>query len=201
MNWKKLSIFLTCLSVVFACKNQDDDSGVFSSHSSHSLPIEHAFGLDAKFSPRGKIMFKTSRVITASFKETVLLSDEELENLQNLVKEDGLYFIRAPAKIDGTVKDDVDITEPTRYVSTFVPACYLYGSSLTEIIKISVDNTGNVISLSVVSPRHDCSLARKNSIYHPEFNSTVLINQQACIYILITFTFLRLQFISFFLDS
>jgi len=179
MNWKvSITGILFCLGFTFASKKQEEDSNIFSSHTSHTLPIEHAFGPDDDFTPRGNIVFKTSKVTTASFQQDVELSDAEVDKLLKVVKDDQLYFIRSPTKIGGVISGDSEDSNEVKYVSTFVRACYLYGSALSEIIKVAVDNSGNVIGLSIVSPRHDCSIAQKKTLLYPVFNSTVLVHQQ-----------------------
>ena len=172
---------LPCLLIAFVkCqkKNNEDDS-IFSVDSSHSLPIEHSFGLDDKFSPRGNIVFRGSRIGYASFKGSIELSNEEVDKLQRLVADNGLYFIRSPTKIGSTfVTDKGSNKTVTKYVKTFVKACYLYGSRLQEAITVSIDFSGNVIGLNIVSPRRACSTDTHYSNVPTVFNSSVIVQQQ-----------------------
>jgi len=182
MNWVKflgfLGLLLETVALVVANKKQDDDTGVFSMHTSHSLPVYHAFGTEDEFTLRSNILFKTSKVTTAVLNKETRLSPTEVEKLKKLVDEDGFYFIRTPTKLKTNLHDETN-TPGERFVSTFVPACYLYGSSLNELIKVAVDHMGNVIGLSIVSPRHDCAVAQLKDIDDDvTFNSTVLINHQ-----------------------
>ena len=172
-------------SIIFANKRPEDEVGIFSSHSSHYLPIYHAFGSEDKYSLRGHIVFKTAKVTAANLQNEARLSLEEVDKLKKLVEKDGFYFLRAPTKMTTNFNENEIQGDDEHYVSTFVPACYLYGSLLTETIKVAVDNMGNVIGLSILSPRHDCVVAQLKNLDEDDaaFNSTVLINQQVCILI------------------
>lgn len=174
-----------CLTPFINARKYEEDS-VFSSHGSYSLAIEHSFGHDDVFASRGHIQFKTSKVTTATFTNDIELSNEEVKKLDKLVGEDGLYMIRSPSKIGGIISDDKkNGSGVTQYVSTFVRACYLYGSGLREVIKIAVDNSGNVIGLSIVSPPHSCDYAKTKGLDSYIFNTTVLVHQQvnSCLFV------------------
>lgn len=171
--------------LVSANKRADEEPGIFSTHSSHYLPIYHAFGHNDEFSLRGHIVFKTSKITVANLKTEVKLSIEEVDKLKNLVGKNGFYFLRAPTKMTTTFNENDNLEDKELFVSTFVPACHLYGSMLTEIIKVAVDNMGNVIGLSILSPKHDCAVAKLNDLAEDDsvFNSTILINQQVNLFI------------------
>ena len=178
----KKSQFLTLLLLPFfticihCTKKQPlDEDSIFSVDTSHSLPIEHSFGIGDEFTPRGNIIFRASKGANAKFLATVELNNEELSKLQHLVSENGFYFIRSPTKIGETLDDN---TSSTSYVQTFVKACYLYGSGLKEVITVAVDYSGNVIGLNIVSPRSDCSADMYYSNPPVVFNSTVVVQQQ-----------------------
>lgn len=194
--WVNLSLLFILYTTTFisANKRPEDDTGIFSSHSSHYLPIYHAFGPGDKYSLRGHIVFKTSRVTVANLKNEVRLSMEEVDKLKKLVDKDGFYLLRAPTKMTTNFNED-EILDSEDFVSTFVPACYLYGSLLTETIKVSVDNMGNVIGISILSPKHDCAVAQLKDLDNDNsvFNSSVLINQQ----VFINFFSVKIFLISF----
>jgi len=153
-------------------KNSDDDSAYSSIDMSQSLVLEHSFGVDDDFSSRGSIIFKNSRAGYASFSSVTELSDDEVSKLTKLVEENGLYFIRSATRIGGKVNE-------TSYVQTFVKACYLYGSGLQEAITVSIDYSGNVIGLNIVSPRSQCSVDGGNYRNVPTlFNSSVIVQHQ-----------------------
>jgi len=171
----KFVTYLLCAIHLIHCKKSDDDSS-FTWQSNSVLPIEHSFGIDDQFTSRGQIAFRSSKETTAYFTNEIELNENELEKLKNLAQQDGLYFIRSPIKIGGNL-NTVD-NETTRYVSTFVKACYLYGSRLTEKITIAIDFYGNVIGLSIISPRSDCLQEIHIPPHNAVFNSTVLIQSQ-----------------------
>lgn len=166
-----LPLLVVCSISQFShCKKFSDDEITFSTHG--NLLLQHAFGPNDQFSSRGEVVFKSSKG-TGVFKDKVELSRSDLEKLEKLVKEDGLYFIRSPTKIGGALENN-----DTSYVSTFVRACYLYGSGLQETITVAVDYSGNVIGLNIVSPRSECKVDDFNGFEGAMFNSTVLVQQQ-----------------------
>lgn len=157
-----------------------DDGLDSQTYASFSLPLQHAFGTgaDAKFTPRGSIVFKTLRSSVASLARDVSLTSEEYEKLEELVRNDGIYRIRSPVKIGETFDK-----EETAYVSSFVKACHLMYSSLSEIITVSVDNSGNVIGISLRTEKKECPQQLEESDIKIEssrtFNTTVAIQLQA----------------------
>ncbi|XP_057315053.1 ER membrane protein complex subunit 10-like [Hydractinia symbiolongicarpus] len=166
-----LPLLVVCSISQFShCKKFSDDEITFSTHG--NLLLQHAFGPNDQFSSRGEVVFKSSKG-TAVFKDKIELSRSDLEKLEKLVKEDGLYFIRSPTKIGGALENN-----DTSYVSTFVRACYLYGSGLQETITVAVDYSGNVIGLNIVSPRSECKIDDFDGFEGAMFNSTVLVQQQ-----------------------
>jgi len=180
-NYIAIGIFCGILTFLFmkivSGKKVEDDGG-FAVDSSH-LPIEHSFGLDDKFSPRGNIVFRASKAGYASFKSATELSNDEVDKLQRLVSDNGFYYIRSPTKIGSTISfEEANNETATKYVQTFVKACYLYGSRLEETITVSVDNSGNVIGLNIVSPRSACSTDEHYSNVPTMFNSSVVVQQQ-----------------------
>jgi len=171
-----LNLILSFLTILVKCsKKPPKDDSVFSSiDTSHSLPLEHSFGAKDDFVSRGSIIFKSSKTGYASFSSVTELTDDEVNKLQRLVEENGLYFIRSPTKIGGTFSG----TNKTNYVQTFVKACYLYGSRLQEAITVSVDYSGNIIGLNIVSPRSACTTEVHYMNTPTLFNSSVIVQHQ-----------------------
>jgi len=145
--------FVLCSVFTGTLGRKVDEEFEIPSHSSFSLPLQHSFelGKESKFSPRGTILFKTLRSTHASLAREVSLSQEEYDKLEELVRTDGVYRIRTPAKIGDTF-DKSDVS----YVSTFVKACHLLYSGLSEIITVSIDNSGNVIGISLRTEKKYC---------------------------------------------
>lgn len=174
---KSYFLLLFMFSVVRSQRKSSSDESLHNTiDTSNSLPIEHAFGIEDAFSPRGNIVFKSSKLGLASFSGATELTDEEVVKLQHLVENNGLYFIRSPAMIGASFSDDASGVNKTNYVQTFVKACYLYGSQLREVITVSTDFSGNVIGLNIVSPRSDCVHDFKTAPTF--FNSTVIVQPQ-----------------------
>jgi len=178
--------FLLVLSVTSKRGSTNEpEEAVFSSQSSFSLDIEHAFGTsDPAFTHKGTILLKMLKSSwTAKFSKETTLTSDQLQKLEELVRHDGFYLIRAPVKFASVSEDDKDGNKkdgddsPQRYVSTFVKACHLYGSQLSELITLSVDHVGNVIGISIVSPKHDCILSDVD-LHTDQFNSTIQVQQQ-----------------------
>ena len=167
------TIIIALSTVLIQCKKVYDEEIPFSWNTHYTLPVEHAIGQDEQWHSRGEISFKSSRTLTASFTDEVELNDNEIERLRNSAQEGDLYFIRTPIKIGGKFDDN---TNGTKYVSSFVKACFLYGSGLNEHIRVSIDLAGNVIGVSISSPRSTC-IEDFNGI-SGVFNSTVTVHQQ-----------------------
>lgn len=166
------------ISDIFARKVDDDFD--MQTHSSFSLPLQHSFdnGDDSEFTSRGSILFKTLRSTNALLAREVSLSQEEYDKLEELVRAGGVYRIRAPAKI-GENFNQPDIS----YVSTFVKACHLFYSGLSEIITVSIDNSGNVIGISLRTEAKLCpqNLEEIDSKIETTrlFNTTVTVQLQS----------------------
>ena len=73
-------------SIIFANKRPEDEVGIFSSHSSHYLPIYHAFGSEDKYSLRGHIVFKTAKVTAANLQNEARFQKLALGWLQRVVR-------------------------------------------------------------------------------------------------------------------
>ena len=172
-----LVTFLFIVMINCSKKMSEEDS-IFSVDTSHSLPLEHSFGVGDNFASRGNIMFRGSKVGYASFSNDIELTNDEVNKLQRLVADNGLYFIRSPTKIGDTVPTEESNSNKTKYVQTFVKACYLYGSRLQEVITVSVDYSGNIIGLNIVSPRSPCSTGTHYMNTPTVFNSSVIVQQQ-----------------------
>lgn len=171
----------------------DGDSFFTRNNAALTLDIEHAFGVDQPFTKKGTVSlrgFKTT--VTGHYTQEIALSGKEMSLLEDLARRDGFYLIRAPVDV-GTKDGDSKSTQ--KYASTFVKACYLYGSRLSETMSVSVDYAGNVIGISLVSPKSACpgqlSEGVEEEMNQDVFNSTVVVQQQVAGVIPDTQTFVK----------
>ncbi|XP_065661300.1 ER membrane protein complex subunit 10 [Hydra vulgaris] len=167
-----VSFIGVCLALIFCKRIHDDESSFSASNTNFKILIEHAFGVQDTFTPKGKVLVKANRAgggASATLIEEFTLNENDFSKLSALVKENGLYFIRTLSH------NQDDVSKSQLYVSTFVKACYLVGSGMNEKISISIDNENNILGLSLISPSSDCNNNHKKLRM---FNSTVHIIQQ-----------------------
>lgn len=114
---------------------------------SRTLSLEHSFdqGVDPVFTKRGTIVIKSMQTKRATFSQVAPLSAEDRRLLKASAQEDGIYRIRIPMRETG---------EGTVYVSTFTKACAIYESSLSETLLISVDQSGEVLGVSMATDKY-----------------------------------------------
>lgn len=179
-----LCSLLLLLHVTTAARKSaaDNEDTIFSSSSTYTLNIEHAFGLDAPFSPKGTVVIKVHRsTATAAFSRETKLSVEEVGKLEELALKNSYYRVKAGVKLSNSYTDEKEKSQDNdgRYVSSFIRACHLWGSNLQERMMIAIDDNGNVIGISMWSPKHDCpTRANLKPMTSHVFNSTVNIHQQ-----------------------
>ncbi|XP_073245641.1 ER membrane protein complex subunit 10-like [Porites lutea] len=164
-----LSLFLlVCMDMVCSIEPRGEEL-VFTVE--HCLSEEE----DAVFKPRGTIYVKTVKSSTGTISQTEPLSLDEVENLKDLALKDGYYRIQLrPKSMDGGVGIDSS-------VSTFVKACSLFTSKLTETITLTLDNTGHLYGVGLIVPDGGCQAKSLNwdAVSLPsQFNSSVVVMLQ-----------------------
>ncbi|PFX29070.1 ER membrane protein complex subunit 10 [Stylophora pistillata] len=139
--------------------------------------LEHCLneGTNAVFKPRGTIHVKSLKSSAGIFSEHEELSVEDVDNLRDLASSNGYYRIRLWPK-SAESSDDIDSS-----VTTFVKACALFTSRLTETITLSLDNAGHLYGVGLIVPDGGCQAKTLNldemSLPY-SFNTSVVVMLQ-----------------------
>ncbi|XP_060573713.1 ER membrane protein complex subunit 10-like [Ruditapes philippinarum] len=135
---------------------------------SRTLSLEHSFDQDSDpvFTKRGTVVIKSMQTKRATFSQVSSLSSEDRKLLRDVAQQDGIYRIRIPIRETG---------DGTVYVSTFTKACTIYESSLSETLIISVDQSGEVLGVSMAAD-HYCSGIEVSAANLTDWNTKVEIS-------------------------
>lgn len=165
---------LCCSLTVFAQFDGfgDDELDNGLENSAASLVIEHSLDEGLTWTPRATINLRSLKTDNAIINHLGPLSSEDRRKFKVLLKTNGVYKLRAPARLTlpsnlpSPVVEEADPDEATRYVSTFVRACALYDAALNDRVTIHLGSGADVIGISLLAfpPNHGCSIRRPEDV-------------------------------------
>ncbi|XP_037112439.1 ER membrane protein complex subunit 10 isoform X2 [Syngnathus acus] len=142
-------VSLLCIQIAW-CNNGRRVDVQDAEFSDFSVPIEHSFEVDdvGKFRVRGALLLKGGRDPGVTLSQNQLTQDDRVK-LKEVAAVDGLYRIRVPRislQADRQTERQMD-----GYLTTFVRACAMVESHLSDVITLHTDVSGTLIGISIVT--------------------------------------------------
>lgn len=143
--------------------------------SSLSLPIQHSIqtGDQLEFVERGSLNFKSLTHGTGSYHQSSALMPHESNVLKELAASGGLYRARVPTQLLS-----LQTSEDIGYVSSYMKACSLLESNMSDEITIHADQSGQVLGISILPIKGTCtkSIDEISAMDLTTFNTTVTLS-------------------------
>lgn len=137
----------------------------------YTLSVEHSFdsGREPLFTKRGTVTLHSLKSGVAEFLPDEELSDQQRQQIKELARNNGIYRIRV-----GRLTTDEN---SMNYLYSFVKACALVESRLSDIITIHVDHAGSLIGVSFTTTAPYCSGQPVSNADLMDFNTTIDVQQ------------------------
>jgi len=187
---KTIVVFVAFLCVTVSAQFDngfgDDDLDVGVENSAASLVIEHSLDDGATWTPRATINLRSLKTDNAIINHLGPLNSEDRRKFKVLLKNHGVYKLRAPSRltlpsnVPSTLDEETDPhDEAARYVSTFVRACALFDAALNDRVTIHLGQGADVIGISLLAfpphtvgqinqesrlPHHGCSIRQPEDL-------------------------------------
>jgi hypothetical protein len=153
----------------------NDDHEIGGMQGMSTLTLEHTFdsGPNPVFTKRGTITIRSLKTGSAFCAHDAPVTDRDIDKLQTLVENDDFYRVRIVSKSTANNGD------PTHHVMSFIKACLLYESGLSDLLTLNVDQSGVVLGVSMTTHVPYCEGYAVSERSLNSFNTTVDVIQTA----------------------
>ncbi|KAG7504909.1 hypothetical protein JOB18_019319 [Solea senegalensis] len=168
-------LFLVCTNFVCCNTGRRIGDDLDTEFSGFSVPLEHSFEVDdiAKFQVRGALVLKGGREPSVSLSQNQL-SEEDRIKLKEVAAVDGLYRIRVPHVFLQAERQTEQQSEG--YLTSFVRACAMVESHLSDAITLHTDVSGYLIGVSIVTLPGACrGIEVEDEVDLEVFNTTLRV--------------------------